>query len=96
VKVIVKTTKCKTEAELRAFGAMTTMRGMVVNEIESIKSDEAALLAQGMPPGTNINACYIFEEGRTPYGAASLFALVLGGLAMAAGGLVLIFKPAKA
>ena len=82
--------KITSEAEAAALAGRGTYRGMIVNDIESLGSEERNLLTQGFP-GTNWDRCYIFEVDREPAGAGKKAVLLIGGAILSLAGLAWIF-----
>ncbi len=81
VRVIVKSSKVSSEYELVALGDQETIKGMVVNEISSLKKDEKDLLRQGYP-SIDFDKVQILEHARKPAGFGKVFAMLGGGLAL--------------
>ncbi|MFO0969376.1 MAG: hypothetical protein U0793_27790 [Gemmataceae bacterium] len=90
VKIIVKTHRWKTVAEIRAEADRpesdfrNELVGMVVNRIDSVGSKEADLLKKATPnfdPATTI----IIEEGRKPKSVALTLGLIIGGVVLVIG-----------
>ena len=83
VRLIVGTKVCSNAAELMQFCQRTKVRGLIVNETDSLKSDERKLLNQGLP-GVDVASCYLLRDNHHPTGRA-VQVVMLGG-----GGLLLL------
>lgn len=86
IKVIVQSSKVPNESAMNNFAALTDIRGVVVNKISSLGSDERKIL-QDSYPGVDFNDVYIIEHDREPASAAKSFGMMGGGAAMAAAGI---------
>lgn len=92
VRILVKSSHVSNEAGLVALGEKETITGVLINKIESMGSEERDLL-KGSYPGSNLESCYILEEGRTPSGTGALMGYFLGGLAlMGVGGALFLVR----
>ncbi|MDJ0785733.1 MAG: hypothetical protein QNK05_02925 [Myxococcota bacterium] len=78
--VIVKTKRFKTVAQIPTPGweRLPPVRGLVINRIESLRSDEAALVQQGFP-AVDLTKVLILEEGREPASATRAMSMMGGG-----------------
>lgn len=96
IKVIVKSAKVHSEADLNALAKAGTFQGMVVNEIDSLGSDERKLLTESYP-NIDFAKVWIVEHARHPSGSGKVFAFMGGGttLAVAGVGLFLIGRKSK-
>jgi hypothetical protein len=65
------------------------LKGMVVNWIDPISSDDRDLLKENLP-GIDLKNCVIIEEGRAPKGAAHLLLFGVGCVGLVGLGAVLI------
>lgn len=99
IKVIAKLPKARSGADVSRFAEAETMQGMVVNEVDSLGSDEEKLLRESYPD-IDFKECWIFEEGRSPTSAGGVAAQIGVGLGLVALGLWAMFgkrrKEAKA
>jgi hypothetical protein len=86
IKILVKSTKARSESDIAAMGAADTLEGLVINKIESLGSDEKQKLAESYP-GIDFSQCYIIEAGRKPMGIPQVLGLMGGGGALALVGL---------
>lgn len=86
--VVVVFKDAESEAELMREIAKTTLTGMVVNDIRSLGSKEAKLLAEG---NIDTDKCYLFEVGMTPDSSIKSMGLVLGAVICIALGVFLFF-----
>ena len=82
--------KITSEADAMQLARRGTYRGMIINDIESLGSQERKLLNEGFP-GTNWDRCYIFEVDREPASPAKKIGLLVGGAIVALAGLAWIF-----
>lgn len=80
IKVLVKSTRTRNDMEMTTLSNRPSLRGVVVNKIESLGKDELKLLQQSYP-GTNFSSCYIMHEGRA-LGNASMNLAYFGGAAV--------------
>jgi len=95
VRIIVGTNRANNDAELASFARQTTLQGLIVNETDSLGSEEMKLLRRGLP-GVDVASCYFFREGQGP-GSELLQALLLGGGSIIMlGGLAVIAYEVKA
>lgn len=78
IGVIVKSSRIKNEKQLGRLAAADTLTGLIVNEVESLGSDERRLLAQSYP-GIDLDNVYILEHGRAPAGAGKILGFLGGG-----------------
>jgi hypothetical protein len=78
IGVIVKSSKIKNEKQLETLAAADTLTGLIVNEIDSLGSEERRLLAQSYP-GIDLGNVYILEHGRKPAGAGKIFGFMGSG-----------------
>lgn len=90
VQFIIKCTQANTENDVAGIASQRTHTGMIINQIDSINSEERKLLASGLP-GTNLESAYIFHERRTPTGAGMVILFYVGGLILLCGGLFWVF-----
>ena len=92
IRVIVGTKNVSRAKRLGDFCQRTTLRGMVVNETDNIKSKAHQLLKESMP-GVNVAACHFFREGESPASKDEQTAYLAGGsLALFAGIALVCFK----
>lgn len=93
VRVIVKSSKVHTQADVDNFNDQhQTLTGMVINQVESMSAKEKRLLQQRYPD-SDMDACWIIEEGREPASSAKYCGMMLGGAGLLLLGLWLTFKP---
>ena len=78
IKVLVHTTSCDNEPELRRFCNRSTFTGLVVNSTDSLKKDERDLLNTGLR-GVDASTCYLFRAGQKPASGAIQMLLLGGG-----------------
>jgi hypothetical protein len=91
VKVIVKTSDVSNGDELGSMGEKDTLQGVVINNIESLGSEEKKILKESYPT-VNFDECWILEVGRKPATMAKIAGLCGGGLALALSGIVLALR----
>ncbi len=93
IQMILRTDSCVDEnavGQLMLQGLQTGIKGMIINEITSLGSDEKKLLSEEYP-GVDFEQCYIFEQGREPAGRFKMVALMFGGTLLSlAGGFLLL------
>ena len=89
-KLVVKSKHVPSEDQLDRLVDRTQLEGLIVNRTEGLGSDEKDLLLQDYP-GIDFSTCIILEEGRQPSGGGMIFLMGGGGLALALGGLGLLF-----
>ena len=94
INVVLRSDSVASEAELTTLGDQDTVDGLVVNDISPLGKEEKENLQQNYP-SMDLDHCWILQAGRTVnsvrYGGLGMLA---GGLALAALGLWLTFKPA--
>jgi hypothetical protein len=84
-ELIIKSSHVHSQADLDALVVKPTLEGMVINSIESLGSEEKKHLSSHYPY-VGFDKCLILDEGRKPSGAASVFLMGGGGLALVVGG----------
>jgi predicted Zn finger-like uncharacterized protein len=95
VHVIVKSSKISSQSEVDRFDdTHDTLTGLVINQVESLSQKEKDLLVQSYP-GTDLDTCWIVEEGREPASPAKYLGMMGGGAALVLAGLWLTFRPAS-
>jgi hypothetical protein len=88
VKVIVKSTDVSNERELSNLAEKDTLQGLVINQIESLGSEEEKILKESYPT-VDFDDCWIVEVGRAPATIGRIAGFFLGGVAlMVIGGLI--------
>jgi hypothetical protein len=95
IAAIIKSTDAKNRAAVEGLAQAASIRGLVVNKIESLGGEERRLLEQNYP-GTNFERCLIIDHNRWPSTAAFRLWLLGGGLALLVAGavfLVLAYTP---
>jgi hypothetical protein len=91
VRVLLLSHDVPNEAAIEAVDNADTIDGMVINSIDSLGSEEKAKLAEDYPK-MSLDTCVILEHNRHPNHMKGL-GLVVGGVALAIGGLVVMLKP---
>ena len=81
VNVIVKSNKVMSEADLSTLANQETIQGLIVNQIESLGSEEKKILKDSYP-SVDFNKCWILEVGRAPASMGKMAGLLGGGLGM--------------
>lgn len=93
IRVLIKSTDCPTDEAVFDLGQQKVVRGVVVNEIESLGSQERGQLGKSYP-GANLEQIYIVEHGRRPAGVGKRWGLSIAGLLLivagVGGGLMLL------
>lgn len=97
IRVLLLSRKAKNQSELVSLCASGSIQGMIINSISSLESETQKMLQQAYP-GTNFSQVMILEAGRAPSSAVFSMAAMAGGagmivLALALGGVALIFRP---
>jgi hypothetical protein len=78
--VLVKTDKWKTVRALPDdYGLDLTIKGMIINDLDPIESDEEGLLKSSFP-GLDLDKVLILEEGRDPGNLGTPLLMIIGGL----------------
>lgn len=89
IRIIVKSTDARNEADVSAMAAADTLEGVVTNKIESLGGEEKRRLAESYP-GTDFTKCWIIHKGRKPMSAGAVLGLMGGGGFAALLGIALI------
>lgn len=84
LRVLVKLTDAKNEAGVSKAGQEETLQGMVINDVDSLDSEERKLLKESYP-GIDFDKCWILETGREPGGLGKIILMILGGLVLSLG-----------
>lgn len=97
IRVLLLSHKAKNQGELASLCSGGSIQGMIINSISSLESETQKMLQQAYP-GTNFSQVMILEAGRAPSSALFSMAAMAGGagmivLALALGGVALIFRP---
>ncbi len=79
IKVIVKSGKVPSEAELTQLAAQPTLDGLVTNNVETLGSKERKILEDSYP-GTDFSKCWIIDHERKPAGMGQVAGLSGGGV----------------
>jgi hypothetical protein len=88
-EVLFKITDSPTEASVDRIAEADTVRGMIINEVESIGSEERDLLASSYP-GADFDTVLLFETPRSPKGAGTVYGMLGGGAGLLLLGLALL------
>jgi hypothetical protein len=88
-QVILKCMNVKSENDLATLALQPTIKGMVINEIDSLGSKEKDHLTKSYP-NTNFTRCWIVEPDREPAGPVKLMLFLGGGGGALAAGMLLI------
>jgi hypothetical protein len=89
--VLVKTKRFSTVGALpTGMDKVPSIQGLVINEIESLGSDEKRLIRESFP-GVNLTNLYILEEGRKPSSAFKYLGMMVGGCVLSLFGVGLFF-----
>jgi hypothetical protein len=91
VRIIIKSSKVKGEGDLQRLGDADTLKGVVVNEIESLGSEEKKHLQESYP-GIDFSRCWIVQHEREPAGAGKVLGLMGGGGTLFLAGLAWLAK----
>ena len=79
IRVIVKLPSVRGDSDVARFAAQEKLQGMVINDIESLGTEEKSILADGYP-GVDFGRCWIVEQGRGPAGLGKIAGCIGGGL----------------
>ena len=95
VRAVLKTNKVQSEADILSLAATPALRGMVMNHIQSLGSDEKRILTEAYP-GTNAQDVLILEVGKDPAEmkkkGGTFFGLGIVGLLVSAGIAVVVIR----
>lgn len=95
VKAVLKSKKVTSEADIMTLASSKSLRGMVMNHIESLGGDEKKILSDSYP-GTNAKDVLIFEVGKDPAQmkkmGGTFFGLGVLGLLVSAGIAVVVAR----
>jgi hypothetical protein len=69
---------------LMLIGNQAAIQGMVINDVDSMGDDVAAILRKAYP-GLDPHRCWVLEADRAPRGAGAAWWLILGGVALVVG-----------
>lgn len=83
-RVFVKTSAYSTLGDVPPQGMRSSMRGLVINEIDALDAEEKKLFRESFPTADLDNAL-IIEEGRAPNSGKGMIFLI-GGILLAIGG----------
>jgi hypothetical protein len=87
VRAVIRSKRVHSVADVHLL--TPTVRGMVINGIESLGSEERKLLEE-VAPGTDVSRCLIVDDDRSPTNANSLLGHFGGGAALVAVGVLLM------
>ena len=91
VRLIVKSSRIRSESELDTLANQDKLQGLVVNKIASLGSKERKILTQNYPK-TDFDKVYILEHGRQPASAGKSYGMMGGGLVLATLGVLGFFR----
>lgn len=94
IKIILKFTDCRNEADLDRYADAETIQGIVVNEIDSLGSEERKILEESYP-GVNFATCHLLEVGRRAPSAGATYGMLGGGAALAIAGIAMFVVGGK-
>jgi hypothetical protein len=77
----------KNQVDAASLANRPTLKGMVINDIESLGAEETKLLKQTYP-NTDFDKCLIIEPDREPAGFGKIVLFMGGGALLLVGGLV--------
>lgn len=92
IKMILKMSDVKDKIFLEDILNVTELKGMVVNAIASIGSEEEKLLQQGYP-GIDVDECLIFEPNRQPPSLAHEASMLTGSVLVLGVGVLWLVWP---
>ena len=85
LKVLIKSTECRTEGQVEDLLNRETLRGVVINDMEGLDGDTARLLREAYP-GMDVDEVLILEADRDPPTMLGAIGMMLGGVGLAGGG----------
>lgn len=85
IRVIVQTSKVKSESDMNHFCDNVELTGTVVNSIASLGSEERKILEESYP-GVDFKNVQIIEHDRQPASAEKSFGMIGGGAVLAGAG----------
>jgi hypothetical protein len=91
VRLLIKSSKVKDEAQLGALADQEEVEGLVVNKISSLGSKERRILEKSYG-GVNFDNVYILEHDRSPATVAKSVGMMGGGGALAVVGVLGLFR----
>jgi hypothetical protein len=91
---LIKSFKAHSDQAVAQLASQPTIKGMVINRIESLGKKDRELLQQDFP-ATDFNRCLIVQDGREPSGYALILLMGAGTLVLIAGGVGLLVLGAR-
>jgi hypothetical protein len=89
--ILVKTRQFKTIGAIPGdINTAPSVQGLVINQIDSLDGEEARLIKESFP-NLDVDKVLILEEGRRPASLFKSLGMMAGGVALALGGLGLLF-----
>ena len=79
IKALIYTGQARNAEEVYQRCEKPKLRGLLVNQIETLQPDERTLLERSYP-GTDFSNCLIIHEGREPAGTGKVLLMVGGGV----------------
>ena len=93
-QIIVVSDKIKSESNMASAELSNQLSGVIINEIDSLGSEESKLLKQNYPK-LNLDKVWIIEHDRTIPIAGKAMLMAGGGLALVVGGGVMLLGAAR-
>jgi hypothetical protein len=87
IKALIDTSQARNAEEVYQRCEQPKLRGLLVNQIESLQPDERTLLERSYP-GTDFSKCLIIHEGREPAGTGKVLLMIGGGILLCLAALV--------
>jgi hypothetical protein len=80
LRVVARISSVHSEDQLQMWADQDTVRGLIVNAVDSLGREERRLLEESYP-GSRFDSVLIFDDGRTPKGG-SIIVLIFAGAAL--------------
>lgn len=90
--VIVVSSRVQNEAQLDALAGRPSLRGLILNEVDQLGSDEKKLLRESYPT-VDLDTCWILEVDRKPKTMATALAMLGGAVVLLLLSLYVRFRP---
>lgn len=81
ISMVFKSSHIRSDAHLTTVGEADTLQGMIVNDVESLGSEERKILVDSYPKA-DFDKVLILEHRRKPSGSGAVFGMLGGGVAL--------------